>query len=71
MSDHETLSPLTAEILRLHKLLEKTSPSAPGHPKQNFPGWHPKDVRRAYKELVDKGLLTEIPETLYRTTAKS
>ena len=71
MSDQDTLSPLAADILRAHKSLEKSTPSASGHPQQSFPGWHPKDVVRAYKKLVEKGLLTEITQTLYRTTARS
>jgi len=69
MSSQDTLSPLAAEILAVHKALEKTSPSAPGHPQQSLPEWHANDVHGAYLELLDKGLLIMIPPTLYRTTA--
>jgi hypothetical protein len=68
MPSQDTLSPLAAEILAVHKALEKASPSAPGHPQQTLPEWHANEVDGAYLELLDKGLLTMIPTTLYRTT---
>jgi hypothetical protein len=68
MSSQETLSPLAAEILAVHKALEKVSPNAAGHPQQSLPEWNANDVHGAYLELLDKGLLTMIPPTLYWTT---
>jgi hypothetical protein len=66
-----TLSPLTAEILRIHVRLENNFSMAPGHPEQNVPGYEPERIRAAYLELLETGLLTKVCQVLYRTNGQS